>query len=424
MRDQRDMDAKARAILRLNDRGNYTVPTDGLYPHQWNWDSAFAALGLSTFDPGRAWTELEALFSGQWGNGMVPHILYHEHNDGYFPGPDVWGCNGRIPSSGISQPPVAATIIRRIWSTDRISGEKRVRMLYPKLVAWHRWFMTWRVDRGAVCISHPWEAGRDNAPDWDDALARITAPNVGEYQRRDTMTVDPSMRPRKRDYDRYIWLVNLGKRVGWDAARLSECNPFRVADPTMTFILLRANRDLAAIGRELGEDVRGLDGWTDRLTKGALSLWNSEIGSYDARDILSGKWTGCISNASFLCWYGGLRDHRMMRHFHRIGRSVPYWVPSHDPESSRFDRKRYWRGPVWPVMNTLIGIGMDEAGLVDEARALRDKTADLVRNGGFFEYFDPCDGSPAGGQDFTWTAAIWLAWISERNGTGGWERFN
>jgi hypothetical protein len=30
---------RAVEILRENDRGDYTVPTKGLYPFQWNWDS-------------------------------------------------------------------------------------------------------------------------------------------------------------------------------------------------------------------------------------------------------------------------------------------------------------------------------------------------------------------------------------------------
>ena len=424
MLDQRDFDAEARAILRRNDRGSYTVPTAGLYPHQWNWDSAFAALGFSDFDITRAWTELETLFGGQWDNGMVPHILFHQQDDSYFPGPDVWGCTGTVPSSGVSQPPVAATIVRRIWDLDRQTGEEWVRRLYPKMVAWHRWFMTWRLDRGAVCVTHPWEAGRDNAPDWDGPLSEIDPSGVGEYSRRDTMSVDPDMRPQKHDYDRYIWLVNLGRESGWDESRLLERNPFRVADPTMTFILRRANADLAAIGRALGEDVDELEGWTDLLTAGAQSLWNPEIGSFDSRDAHSGKWSGCISNASFLCWFAGLRDNRMLQHFNRIMQAVPYWIPSHDPDSERFDRRRYWRGPVWPVMNALIGIGMEEAGLTEEAHTLRDSTAALVRAGGFSEYFDPCDGSSAGGKDFTWTAAVWLAWVSVKNGKGGWAQYS
>ena len=53
---------KAVEILTKNDRGGFTVPTSKLYPHQWNWDSAFTALGISTYNKTRAWQELIFLF--------------------------------------------------------------------------------------------------------------------------------------------------------------------------------------------------------------------------------------------------------------------------------------------------------------------------------------------------------------------------
>ncbi|MHC2301071.1 hypothetical protein ACVJBD_005337 [Rhizobium mongolense] len=45
---------EAKAILAANDRGGYTVPTDRLYPFQWNWDSAFVAMGFAAYDIDRA----------------------------------------------------------------------------------------------------------------------------------------------------------------------------------------------------------------------------------------------------------------------------------------------------------------------------------------------------------------------------------
>ena len=149
------LDTTARKILQTNDRGTYTIPTAGLYPYQWNWDSAFAAMGFAEFDLDRAWTELDTLFSGQWSNGMVPHILFHSEDKGYFPGSDVWGCNGPIPSSGITQPPIAATMAKRIFDKDPVLGRQRLLPLYSKMESWHRWFMQWRLDDGAVCITHP-----------------------------------------------------------------------------------------------------------------------------------------------------------------------------------------------------------------------------------------------------------------------------
>ena len=71
---------KAVEIITKNDRSRFTVPTSKLYPHQWNWDSAFTALGISTYNKTRAWQELILLIKAQWENGMIPHIIFHKNN--------------------------------------------------------------------------------------------------------------------------------------------------------------------------------------------------------------------------------------------------------------------------------------------------------------------------------------------------------
>lgn len=412
--DAARIDAMAQGVLRTNDRGGYTIPTDGLYPYQWNWDSAVSSWGWAAFDTRRAWLEIETLMSGQWPNGMVPHILFHHPDPGYFPGPEVWGTEGIGPvdSSGISQPPLAATFVRKIWEKDPVAGEAHARALFPKLKAWHSWFMTWRAEQGAICVNHPWESGRDNAPDWDATMAAIDPEGVGEYVRRDTGHVHPDMRPTKADYDRYIWLVQLCKRLDWDEAAIRKENPFRVADPTMTFILRHANLDLAHMGRALGEDVSEIDSWNDQLAEGAATLWNDELQSYDARDMRTGQFAGCVTSAAFLCWYGGIDDDRMQAQIERVWNAVRYPVPSCDPHSEHFNAKRYWRGPTWAIINTLIGLGLEQQGHLEHARRLRNDTAHLIAKHGFAEYFNPMDGAPAGGGTFSWTAAVWLAWAS------------
>lgn len=404
-----EMDTAARAVLEKNDRGGYTVPTDGLYPYQWNWDSAFAAAGFAVFDLDRAWRELETLITGQWDDGMIPHILFHRADDRYFPGPDVWQGRGPINSSGISQPPVAAIIAKRLYDQDPDFGADRARALFEPLRKWHDWWFRWREDRGAVCVTHPWESGRDNAPDWDPVMARIDAGDIGPYQRRDTSHVDPSMRPTKDDYDRYLWLVRQGRECGWDQAVLKERCPFRVADPTLTFILLRAHRDLKALGEALDITTDGMAEEISRLEAGAETLWNAELGSYDSRDTVTGAWTGSVSNASFLCWFAGVDRLEQREKLVEVLAALPFGVPSLSPDSPLFDGKRYWRGPVWGMMNMMIGVGLTEHGdpLGEE---VRERTRKLLQLSGFAEYYDPTDGSPAGGGAFTWTAAVWLSW--------------
>ena len=403
------LDRQARRILRQNDRGGYTVPTAGLYPYQWNWDSCFAAWGFSSFDVKRAWFEIHTLFTGQWDTGMVPHIIFHKRADGYFPGPDVWGVD-RVPhTSGITQPPVAATLIRSIYEQDKHYGRVHMDLIYGRLVSWHRWFMKNRVERGMVAITHPWESGRDNAVDWDEAMSAVSTEGVGEYTRRDTSHVDPAMRPKKEDYDRYLKMVYFGRDCGWDEKVIREGSPFRVADVGMTFIFLRACRDLLQLALDLDHLTPEIEGWIAELEEGVKNHWNPE-GYYDSIDLRTGKFAGSLSSASFLCWYAGIDSEIMKGHLEAILKDVTFGVPSLDPRDEKFDHLRYWRGPVWGVVNSLIAIGLNERGQTALADRLRKDTRKLITEHGFYEYFSAVDGTPAGGNQFSWTAAIWLTW--------------
>ena len=70
---------KAKKILLGNRKRGYTLPTNNkLYPAQWNWDSGFIALGYSHFNFKYALDEIDTLLRGQWRDGMVPHILFHD----------------------------------------------------------------------------------------------------------------------------------------------------------------------------------------------------------------------------------------------------------------------------------------------------------------------------------------------------------
>ncbi|SNR40687.1 MGH1-like glycoside hydrolase domain-containing protein [Puniceibacterium sediminis] len=407
------LDDQAKAILRGNDKGGYTLPTHGLYPYQWNWDSAFAAWGFSTFDNARAWDELDTLMASQWDDGMVPHIIFHQPDPGYFPGPDVWQTGQSPATSGITQPPVAASMARRIWDSDRDAGQTRIAALYPKLLKWHRWWHEARCTHGPAAITHPWESGRDNCPDWDIGMVNVDGSGAGEYTRRDTGHVNPEMRPTKEDYDRYIAIVKYGVSVGWNPEKIVAEGPFLMADPGITFILLRAHDDLAAIGRELGEDVSEIEGWANALRASLPLIWNDALGAYDARDLRTGAFANVLGSGAFLAYLAGAGNPQLDKQLMRAWDKVTYGIPSADPEAPIFNPRKYWRGPTWPVVNALIAIGLEDSGHHDLMERLRAETAALIRKHGFYEYFDPIDATPCGGADFTWTAAIWLTWAGQ-----------
>jgi neutral trehalase len=414
------LDERARAILKDNDRGGYTVPNGRVYPFQWNWDSAFVALGFATFDQDRAWREVESLFEAQWEDGFVPHIVFWKDDAGYFPGPAVWA-TGRSPStSGITQPPVVSSVIYTLWLRAGKSAAFRPRLerLFPKLLAWHRWFARVRDpdQKGIVIAVHPWETGRDNSPEWDAPSQSIDTSRVGEYTRRDTTHLDQSMRPTKLEYDRYLALVQAGREMGWDQTRIGRENPFRVADVGMTMMMLRANRDLAALAADLGfsAEARELLALVARAESGVDYLWSDEIGAYCSRDAITGRFSGYVTSASFLSFYAGVfragRDRLTLRHLERIAARARFLMPSLDPDDRGFDSMRYWRGPVWAVVNYMIGSGLAEAGHLELAERIRLDTRKLAEGAGFYESYCPISGNGTGGNDFSWTAAIWLHW--------------
>ena len=420
-----DQTAAARAILAANDRGGYTVPNGRVYPFQWNWDSAFVALGFATFDRERAWVEVETLFRAQWDDGFVPHIVFWRDDPGYFPGPGVWATGRQPVTSGITQPPVAATVVRRLWDSAMASGQgdafrPRALALFDRLLAWHRWFRDYRdfEGRGLVVAMHPWETGRDNSPEWDVPGEPIDVSGVGDYVRRDTGHLDAKMRPTKLEYDRYLALVQYGVAQDWDHARIAAGNPFRVADVGMTMILLRANRDLRALAQALGRDCEEIDAMIAASEAGIGCLWDEARGSWCSRDTITGRASGFVTSASFLSFYAGLtdpaRDAAMLAHFDRIAGKVEYLMPSLDPDDPGFQMIRYWRGPVWAVVNWMIGSGLAEAGHAEAAAKVRSDTLAMIERHGFYEAFSPIDGTGSGGDDFSWTAAIWLAWSADR----------
>lgn len=415
-----ELDAQAIEILRGNDFGTYTVPTKGLYPYQWNWDSIFAALGFSAFDLDRAWVEIDTLLADQWPDGMVPHIIFRKSDPGYFPGPDQWQTNREPPTSGITQPPVAATVVRQLLDIDQDLQKDRALRIMAALDRWHQWFATARdpEGRGIVAISHPWESGRDNLPDWDRPLSFVDTSGIADYQRRDTQHVDADQRPTKGDYDRYLALVKFGRENKWDIGAIASGNSFWVADVGMNSILLRAERDLVAVAKALGDEALAARAAAraERLEQGMEALWSEALGGYVSLDLRRNEHAKALSAGTFLPLYAGtLPDHRAERLTTLLENwlgIVRFGVPSFDPSSEDFDAIRYWRGPVWAMVNWMIAAGLKRHNRPDLADRLRRDTQDLVETSGFCENFSPVTGTGGGGTAFSWTAAIWLAWAS------------
>ena len=417
-----DLDEQARSILKKNDRGGFTIPTARLYPFQWNWDSAFIALGIATMDNERAWQELEMLVEGQAMDGMIPSIIFRNDDDDYFPGPRVWQTNnGQINGTGISQPPVLASVVKKLAQSQGHEGLERARRLFPAMLKWHQWWHEYRTPEGldVVCTVHPWETGRDNCPDWKIGLQNMqTDPDLEPYQRRDIQHANPAERPSQEEYDKYISIVKFGRDHGWDQKVLTNQGPFLMADPGIFFILLRADRDLLWLAEQCGysSEEEKIKGWITTAEDSAHLFWNEEYGAFCAWDVRTGGFSRGFSNASALCFYAGIgtkeQRNRTITHIERIAAQTQYGQSSWDPDVPSFESQRYWCGPLWCQMNYMIAQGLAEQSYDDLAEKMRIDLRQVVELSGFYECFDPLSGAGCIGRDFSWTAALWLAWAS------------
>mmetsp|Transcript_47707 Transcript_47707/g.137786 ORF Transcript_47707/g.137786 Transcript_47707/m.137786 type:complete len:514 (+) Transcript_47707:77-1618(+) len=439
---------EARAVLERNWQSatNSTIPSYGLYPHQWSWDSSFIAIGYSGYDSERARAELSSLFRAQWSNGMLPHIVFNPKvpRGAYFPD-DIWWkseedslgrCPQGVKTSGIVDPPVHVMAALRVFKAHPSSATLSwLRSLYPSLRSWldflHR-------DRGSsdmgglVWIRHPWESGMDNAPLWDGPLAALNSVSgcpanteeprpwstscvIPPFGRQDLAHSDPSMRPSNDTYNKFVYLLLHARNQSYDDSQMIDF-PFRVIDVLFNTLLVQANLDLANIASLLGHSQESQQ-WAhrgDKLREAMEGLWSDQAQLYLNYDLAAGKWiqNRHVGGLAPLMLGTSLGPHRsallrsvMSSAFSPAGGLAVATSPS---DETTFDRRNYWRGPVWVNVDWLLLQGLSPQSapaemLVESVR----RAVELPGNGGFFEYFDPFTGAHRGTGNFSWTAALY-----------------
>jgi len=432
-----DLFLHARKILDRNWKDGFTIPTSKLYPFQWNWDSGFVALGLAHHDLDRAMREINSMFSGQWGNGMLPHILFHSENEKtYFPNYDFWNStvNPSAPehpkSSGITQPPVFGFVVEsllKIYGKEQEKVVRFVKNIFPKILKYHEFLYNYRdvENEGLFFIFHPWESGRDNSPIWDKPLSGIDLEQakIPDYTRRDTSLADASHRPTQDKYDRYVYLLELGKKYQYDGPEIAKESPFLVQDCMMNAILIRSNEGLLNIAQQLDLDAGDLADWQAKSKANfSKKFWNEDLKfflTYDQRNqesILHREIGGIVP------LFANVATKKQATHIANYLQNIHdrgfYLCPSFDVDSPLFDSKRYWRGPIWPQMNWMIYHGLLNYGYTELAEMLRSDLIELVKKLGFYEYFEAEKSKVDtlekgyGGNNFSWTASSIIDFIN------------
>jgi Glycosyl hydrolase family 63 C-terminal domain len=431
----------AIGVLSRNARSGYVAPARGLYVHQHLWDSCFIAIGQRHYDVAGAMEGLRRLLGAQWSNGMVPHIRF-ERGWRYWWDGHVWRSRVNpaaprgVATGGISQPPMIAEAVVRIGEV--LPRDQRLawyRSMTRPLVAYHEWL---HLDRGAAGCGlaiqiHPWETGLDNSPPllellgrcpapwWIDLMARSGADRLATRLRWDTKYVPADQRSSTLEALRLYSALKRIRQHRYDTGAALLRGPFVIQDLTFNSILVRANTRLRQIARETGMPLPPVLTRAMRAHRSAMEeLWDADTGCYYSRDAHNGQLIKEPSIAGFMPLYAGCTDRaRATRLVEMLSDPrafcSPYPVPSVPLGSRWFQPCRYWQGPTWINMNWLIIDGLRRYGFEAEADALRLKTLAVVAKSGFYEYYHPLTGEPAGAEDFSWTAALTVDLLSDHH---------
>ncbi len=426
----------AKEVLQVNDRGGWTVPAGRLYPHQWLWDSCFIAIGLRHIDIERAQTELRSLLRGQWANGMLPNIVFT--GEAARRETNLWRswvnpyAPADVNTSGVTQPPMLAEAVLKIGQLlkppERRSWYKE---MLPALISYHEWLYADRDphQEGLILLLHPYESGLDNSPPWISELRKHSMPwwiSVIErlkldiavnFVRTDTKHVSPGQRMSNVEAMAYWAAVRRLRRKAYNSEALISRSLFAVEDLAFNSIFIRANNCLRVIAKTAGRQLpETLADSMSRTEKALEQLWDEESGLYFSRSFVSHKLVQEPTIACLLPLYsGGISRNRAQQLVGLLKRRSMFqasWpVPSVPLSSPYFSPFKYWQGPSWVNTNWLIIEGLKNYGFTAEAKSLQDKTVKLIAKNGFYEYFNPLTGEPAGAPNFSWTAALTIDFL-------------
>ena len=407
---------KAKKVLLGNRRSGYTLPTNNkLYPAQWNWDSAFIALGYSYFNLNFALGEISTLLKGQWKDGMVPHILFHNKNTNYYPNYSVWNCGNKISSSGITQPPIMTSVLKKIVEKNELNKKQKLKVIkiVKNLNKYHEWFIKFRDPKktGLVSILHPWESGYDNSPLWDIPMSKIKVEKDLKYKRGDVKVVNPEYRPLDIDYDRYVTIKNFLKKNKYNTKKIYKASLFNVVDIGFNSIFLNANKDLLVLLKKFNLNISKIKNYIALTETKIIKLYNHKNNTFICKDLKNKKKIRIPSITNYFLLYADLKNElinkKIINSLKNYNKKEKYIFSSIKPNHKNFEEKRYWRGPVWINCNWIIYQGLKNKDKLF-SEYVKQKTIQMLEKKGFHEYYSCKNGKSMGANNFSWSAALYL----------------
>ena len=407
------LEEKSRAVLAKNlieTAGMlFHQPAPGLYQSLFAWDSGWHIIALSILDPELAFRELETLLSFQHADGSIPHevrIKGLEKTETLLRRIYVCHVGGQFDGEGRSRfidPPSYLLAAEFLY---RRTADRRILALLPKLRRCLDYLTEERnlFGDGLVAILHPWESGTDNAPVYDIPcgidIRRPWWPLTYEmvYTRYLKRLIEAGWNPHTIIRDKGFVFEDVGMNGLTAAGALALARLYRAAGDEVSASVCdhKARIIIAACEQILWNDKRGF----------FYPRWNLEHPKQSFRTCLNGMaplLTGLVDPAKadrvFDVYLAS------PRHFACKG-GVAFNSRSEE-DLVFFPNLMLWRGPcMWISMNWIAAEAAAVYGKHGLASDITAKTARLIAENGFREYYDPYTGKGMGAQDFTWPTLV------------------
>jgi hypothetical protein len=385
MLEESEIRVRARRVLddHWDEERGHTYPNASIYPHQWLWDSSFVAICWHhAGEHVRARRELSGVMSAQFPDGFVPHIRYAEPNHDRGP---LDHC------SSYTQPPIYAHAARVLAESGPLPEGLTDKIGDSLDWLWRRR----RTDDGLLYLVHPWEAGTDDSPRWDDWIA----PYIG---------VDD---PSTLRWDRPNWTVfdwHLVDTTVFDEQGVGvHSTVFESAAAGYNALYAHACAELAAL--------TGKTRWQQRSTELATLmdelLWNEEEGLWSDRPVLGGGPAAHIPTLDGVL--GALATEDPAKAERALDQlldptrfAAPYGPTFVARDHPAYEAGAYWRGPAWMQMSYLAALAARRWGRDDIVTAIRASSRAAVEHSRFSEHWNAETGQGDGPTPLTWSALV------------------
>lgn len=356
---------------------------DGLFPSTsyqgfygfWSWDSWKHAAALSLIDTSLARKNLLCMFSYQDSVGMIPDCIYADKKENNLRN---------------TKAPLAAWAVMEIFRQSRDTS--LLKELYPLVKKYHNWWYKYRDhDQNGWCefgstdgtrLAAAWESGMDNAVRFDSAV--MLANGAGAW----------SLNQESVDLNAFLYLEK-------------QC-----LEQMATILGYR--EEAIAYNKGLGMIKKRFDDFFDPIVGYYFDrkLFNGNLVNIPGPEGWAPLWVKLASAEQSRALKDVILDSLMFNTampFPTLNRSHPQFDPM----------EGYWRGPVWLDQAYFAIAGLRQYGYTVEAAQLEKKLLEnasgLLQREPIYENYHPITGAGLNAQNFSWSAAMLLLLLINRN---------